>query len=392
MTRTETSLPMASVDQHVGLATFIRDNVTEIAREWTRFASTQTSTTSSMTRQALKDHIEEILAFIAQDLESSQDATEQSDKSHGHGPATDGVPDSAAEIHAALRLHDGFNLDQMVSEYRALRAMVLKLWIESNRTPTSGDFFDMIRFNEAIDQATTESITHFTTSLDQSRNLLLGIIGHDLRGPISAASLSAELMLKGGTLDASEAALAVQISDCSLRAVHILDNLLDLTRVQFGSELPISRREADMAPLATQLVAEMRALYPDRVILLQIVGDARGSFDKVRIGQVLSNLIGNAVEHGFDNTAIRVVLEGSPEEIVLSVQNEGDPISPDKLGMIFRAFIRGDDVSKRGTVASAHVGLGLYITKKIVDAHGGTVGVTSSDPGGTTFVARLPRG
>ena len=391
MTKTDTTPTRTSANQHVGLATFIRDNVEEIAREWTQFAGTRTSKTSPIGKRALKDHIEDILAFILEELGSSQSRSEQSGKSRGDGPATDGVPGSAAEVHAAQRLHDGFNLDQMVSEYRALRATVLKLWTEKNDAPTSSDFFDMIRFNEAIDQAATESINHFTISLDHSRNLLLGIIGHDLRGPIGAASLSAELMLRQGTLDASQTALAVQINDCSLRAAHILDNLLDLTRVQFGSELPVSRRKTDIAPLTRQLVAEMRASYPSRVIHLQTVGDTWGNFDKIRMGQVLSNLIGNAVEHGFADTAVGVTLEGG-EEIVLSVQNEGVPIPSGKVDTLFRAFVRGDEKSAHENARSGHVGLGLYITKKIVDAHGGTIGVTSSDQGGTKFIVRLPRG
>ncbi len=120
--------------------------------------------------------------------------------------------------------------------------------------------------------------------------------------------------------------------------------------------------------------------------------DTCGKFDSIRIGQVLSNLVGNAVEHGSDDTAVRVTLEGGGEEVVLSVQNQGVPIPSKKVGMLPRAFVRGEEASGHQSSGSAHVGLGLYITKKIVDAQGGTIGVTSSDQGGTKFVVRLPLG
>lgn len=381
----------ADVDGHVRIGTFIRENVGRIAEEWTRFAGTRWPAGSRMTKYALKDHIEEILAFIADDLESFQTKSAQAQKSKGEGPKAVGIDGSAAELHAGLRLYDGFDLDQMVSEYRALRATVTRLWTENNNTSESSALTELIRFNESVDQAMTESINHFVKLIDRSRNLLLGILGHDLRGPIAAASLSAELMLKRGTADANQAALAVQIRDCSIRATRVLDDLLDVTHMQFGSELPVSKSNVDLSLLAQQLVAELRSLHPGRDVVIQVAGDVTGSFDFVRMGQVLSNLIDNAVEHGLEGSRVDVRVEGELQEIILSVHNEGIPIPSERIDAIFDAFVRGQDENETRKVGSAHVGLGLYITRSIIESHGGQISVASSADSGTKFTARLPR-
>jgi signal transduction histidine kinase len=147
------------------------------------------------------------------------------------------LPDSVAEVHAALRQAGGFNMDQMVSEYRALRASVVKLWGAQVTGTTEQDIIDLTRFTEAIDQELTESISYYTLKVERSRNLFLGIIGHDRRNPIGAMSMSAELIGRIGSLSDRQKMLTSQISLSATRAVEILDQLLDLTRVRLGSGL-----------------------------------------------------------------------------------------------------------------------------------------------------------
>ena len=375
---------------HVRLGSFIRQNVAQIVHEWIGFAETRTPASEGMTVLALRDHVEEILSFIADDLESPQTRSEQVQKSQGDGPKEGGVHRSAAEVHADLRLNDGFDLDQMVSEYRALRACVIKLWIARTQDVRRSDFDDLIRFNEAIDQAIAESLSHYTKTLDHSRHLFLGILGHDLRNPIGAVSVSADRIAKLGPLNERQAALAVRIKDASSRAIRTLDDLLDLTRVQFGSDLPIFRDRMDMALLSRQLVDEMQAVHPGRNIALEVSGDTDVEWDVLRIGQVLSNLIGNAIEHGFKDTPVEVNVAGTPHGVVLSVRNKGVPIPQERLRMIFDSFIRSTG-ERQEPAGSTHLGLGLYITREIVVAHGGTIDVTSSEQDGTRFVASIPR-
>jgi len=375
---------------HVRLGDFIRQNVAQIADEWTGFARTRMPASEGMTALALCDHVEEILGFVADDLETLQTGAEQLQKSQGNGPREGGAHRSAAEVHAEGRLGDGFDVDQLVSEYRALRACVAKLWSAGNRELNRHDVDDLIRFNEAIDQAIAESLSHYTKTLDHSRYLFLGMLGHDLRNPIGAVSVSADRIAKLGPLNERQAALAVRIQNAALRAIRTLDDLLDLTRVQFGSDLPISRDRMDMALLSRQLVEEMQAVHPRRAITLEASGDMDGEWDVLRIGQVLSNLVGNAIEHGFEDTPVEVDVAGTPHDVVLSVRNKGVPIPQEKLGTLFNALVRGVGERQEPT-GSTHLGLGLYITRKIVVAHGGTIDVTSSERDGTGFVVSLPR-
>ena len=376
------------------LASFIRANYKPIAAEWEMFARSLTPASESMSPLALRDHIKEILAFVADDIESSQTDTEQVEKSRGEKAPL--AKRSAAEIHASLRHAGGFNMDQMVSEYRALRASIVKLWDAQLTEGTKTDINDMTRFNEAIDQALTESISDYSKRIDHSRNLFLGILSHDLRSPLGAARMSAELTLRmgGENLDPRQRMLVTQVIECSDRATEIVDHLLDLTRARLGSGIPVIRTLTDMGYVGNKLVDEMRTRYPERTFTLTITGDMEGEWDQPRIGQIYSNLLGNAVQYGFKDTPIHVTLQGEGKDVVLSIQNQGVPIPPDAIGRIFESLIRGkDELDDEADNApeSINLGLGLYITKEIVAAHEGTIEVTSSEKEGTMFTVRLPR-
>ena len=370
------------------LGALIRTNPGQIVEQWENFARTLVPAADGMSPLALRDHIKDILAFIADDIESSQTEHEQITKSHGDKLRQS--RDSAAETHASLREAGGFNMDQMVSEFRALRASVTKLWSAQRTEATDLDISDLTRFNEAIDQALMESISYYSKKLDHSRNLFLGILSHDLRNPLGAMLMSAQLTLKIGTLNERQTMLISQIIASAGRATEILDHLLDLTRARLGGGLSVSKEPMDMAFVSRQLVDEMRALHPGRTFTLEISGDTEGEWDRPRIGQVLSNLLGNAVQYGFTDLPIGVTVKGDTKGVLLSVHNHGVPIPPDAIGGIFdslarRAAENGEDPR------SLHLGLGLYVTKEIISAHGGSIDVTSSEKNGTTFTIRFPR-
>lgn len=373
------------------LAAFIRANTKPIIEEWESFVRSLVPT-EGMSPLALRDHIKEILSFIADDIESSQTKPEQVKKSRGKKPKYS--EHTAAESHAAIRQAGGFNMDQMVSEYRALRASVIKLWEVELTETTAVAISDLTRFNESIDQALTESISFYTKKLDHSRNLFLGILGHDLRNPLGAARMSAELTLRMGTTNLNErqTMLISQVVDSMDRATEIVTHLLDLTRARLGAGLPVVRELMDMGFVGKQLVDEMRVMHPGRTFTLDITGNTAGEWDKPRIGQVFSNLLSNAVQYAFRKSPISIVIKGLPEEIILSVHNEGVPIPRELMGRIFDSLMRGEEeAASDNEPGSLNLGLGLYITKEIVLAHAGTIDVTSTEDGGTTFTVRLPR-
>ncbi len=372
------------------LADFIRANVDSIVAEWIRFAQTREPASENMTDLALKDHIVEILAFIADDLETTQTKKEQVQKSRGLGIADGEFTRSAAEVHATLRLSDGFNIDQMVSEYRALRASVVKQWTATGQVLPATDLEDLTRFNEAIDQAMTESVADYTKVINQSRDMFLGVLGHDLRNPISAVLMTARTMSKRDTADSRQSMLASQIARTMERATSILDDLLELTRSTFGAEIPLVRTPMQMDELGAQLVEEMRTFSNGRQIEIDTRGEMQGEWDKARMGQVFSNLIGNALQYSPDGSAVTVTVSGQEDRVLISVHNSGDPIPLDTQKTIFKSLTRGFDSSSQGA-GSTNLGLGLFIAHKIVTAHGGTLAVDSSRDRGTTFTAVMPK-
>jgi signal transduction histidine kinase len=373
------------------LADFIRQNQAPIVEEWIEFARTISPASDKMSKLALQDHIVDILGFVADDLESAQTPRERFDKSRGDGPKDGPFSESAAEVHAALRLADGFDIDQMVSEYRALRASVVKLWVAHHPALASTDIEDLTRFNESIDQAVTESVARYTKTINNSRNLFLGVLGHDLRNPLGAVSMGAEWIERSGTTSSKQAKVVSGIRTAAGRATQILNDLLDLTRSSFGTEIPLARTKTDIAQLSQEIADEHRAINPDRRFEVTHEGDPMGFCDPARLGQVLSNLMGNAVQYGDVSSPITVRVAGDdPATVTITVHNFGNAIPMEAQALIFQSWMRGQDVHhppEQGT----HLGLGLYIAKLIAEAHGGDISVTSNEQAGTTFSIRLPR-
>jgi len=175
------------------LADFITASIEPIVAEWEAFARTQSSATRLLDAAELRDHAAQILAAIVADLRLPQTSQQQVAKSKGLAPAADPVSLTAAQVHAMLRVRSGFNVNQMASEYRALRASVLRLWFAVVPKLRPDDIDDLVRFNEAIDQAVAESVAVFTAEINRWRHLFLGVLGHDLRSPLNAILLTSEL-------------------------------------------------------------------------------------------------------------------------------------------------------------------------------------------------------
>ena len=376
--------------RHERLADFIRHNELSIVNEWTQFARTRSPASDGMTKLALQNHIALILASIADDLDTTQTDAEQFDKSRGCAPLANPKNQSVAEVHAALRLADGFDIDQMVSEYRALRASITKHWTSYNTILKGTDIEDLIRFNEAIDQAVTESVAHYTKTISDSRNLFLGVLGHDLRNPISAAKVGAKMILRPDVDDARRTKVATEIVRTTDRAARILDGLLDLSRSSFGTDLRLVKADMDMASLCSELADELRAVNGS--IEVEHTGDTTGRWDKSRIGQAVSNLMANALQHGDSTSPVAVCVNGvAANELTVAIHNHERPIAPDKIKTIFEAWTSGHITEGAIAKTGTHLGLGLYIAKLVVDAHGGKIDVSSDEAKGTVFTLSLPR-
>ncbi|KPZ08661.1 sensor histidine kinase [Pseudomonas syringae group genomosp. 3] len=369
------------------LSGFILDNIEPIVQEWESFARTLEVPGKLLDSEALRDHAEIMLREFAADLLTEQTPEQQIDKSKGHAPPGD---DTAAHSHAITRLTSGFTLDQVVSEFRALRASVTRLWMREVSTYSASQIADLIRFNEAIDQALARSIESYAKAVQVSRDIFLGILGHDLRTPLSAILMGADMLLGTESLGARPTKIASRIYTSVRRASQIFEDLLDFTRSQLGPGIPVTRSQVDIAKLCERIVDECRTVHPEADIVFTSVNSAIGHFDSSRLEQVFSNLIGNAVQHGDGHTAVTVTLAISEGELQFSVHNKGAAIPNDILPTLFNPMVRSSPEGSCNQGPFASLGLGLFISDQIATAHKGRIEVTSDTESGTEFIVRLP--
>jgi signal transduction histidine kinase len=184
--------------------------------------------------------------------------------------------------------------------------------------------------------------------------------------------------------DADHRKLATKIDRAGRRMHGLIEDILDLVRGRFAVGIPLSAQATNLVDLCRAVIDESRLARPERPMTLDASGDVNGCWDAGKLGRVVSNLIGNAVDHSPHGT-IHVRVSDRGDQVALEVHNQGEPIDPQVLPVLFEPFRRGE-TSHNG------LGLGLHIVREIVRAHRGSVDVRSTAADGTTFVVMLPRG
>jgi signal transduction histidine kinase len=374
------------------LADFILANVEPILREWDAFARSLAPGTK-MDVLALRDDAEAILRACVRDMHTPQTGGQQTSKSRGHGGAggaASDLLDDASSVHGVGRVGSGFNLDEVVSEYRALRATVLRLWRESEPDADLNDLDDITRFNEAIDQSLAKAVASYTHRVDQSRRMFLAILSHDLRNPLNSISMSAQLASMQRNVD-PESSKALSQIETSVQAIsRLIKDLLDFAAAGLGAGMPLAMAPVNLEQLGREVLGELQVAHPDRTLRFESHGDLTCFCDGARLRQVFSNLLGNAIEHGSEGTDIELSITSDGPDIIFWVRNQGSPIARDLLPTIFDPLVREMSPDAQLRRRAGSVGLGLYIAHEIVTAHGGTIDVTSSAESGTVFTVRFP--
>jgi signal transduction histidine kinase len=253
----------------------------------------------------------------------------------------------------------------------------------------------MADFNED-----TRSRKELTEALD-FRDRVLGILGHDLRNPLSAISALTTVTMDREDLPAGVRERLVQVDRAARRSLAMIETLLDFSESRFTGALSTRLVMADPAEIALRAVEELHAAHPGRLIAVDIKSRGLFPLDPGRMQQVLGNLIGNALVHGWQDQPVELSIEVRESEALLTVRNRGPVIPGDQVTRLFEPFIQGVSRGASRGLASPGgagladrprgLGLGLYIVRQIVAAHGGTVTVESSVERGTTFFVRLPR-
>lgn len=219
------------------------------------------------------------------------------------------------------------------------------------------------------------------------REAFIAVLGHDLRNPLSSISAAAHVQKLRSTDPSAVVGLADRITANVRRMASMVDDLLDLARGRMGGGIRLATAAIeDLGPALEEVVDELRGAHPDREIRSRIELSRPVRGDKVRLQQLVSNLVANAVTHGSANTPIEIAAATSDAGLAIRVHNGGAPIPADSISSIFDAYARPDAPAGRKT----GLGLGLYICEQIVIAHGGELAVTSTGEGGTTFTATIP--
>jgi signal transduction histidine kinase len=219
---------------------------------------------------------------------------------------------------------------------------------------------------------------------EELQRFLVGIVGHDLRNPLSVLTTSLQLIALGGGLSDRQVALTGRMRNATRQMTRLIDDLLDYTRVRGGGGIPVEPRALHVDEVVRPVVEEARAAHPNLELVVRGEGDGRGEWDPERLRQVLSNLVANAAKHGDPRRPIEVAWSGEGAEIAIEVRNHGAPIPPATLSTIFEPLTQGEGNRRGG------IGLGLFIARQLVEAHGGRLEARSGEDA-TVFTAHLPR-
>lgn len=216
---------------------------------------------------------------------------------------------------------------------------------------------------------------------------LIGIVSHDLRNPMNAIGIATALLLKRGQLDEQGVRVVKRIMSSSDRAVRLIQDFLDFTRARVMGCIPVTPRPANIRELARQVFDEVLLTQPSRKGTIVHEGEADGTWDPDRLAQVIGNLLSNAFQHSPPGSTVCLTTRGDQDGVTIDVHNDGTPIPPDDLARLFEPFERGTDASASGR----SIGLGLYISRQIIEAHAGRIEVRSVEAEGTRFTVWLPR-
>lgn len=334
----------------------------------------------------LRDHLPKILHAISIDLREAQSRAESIEKSKGLADDDAGTSATAAETHGLMRARSGLHIDQVVAEYRVLRSCVVRLWSEEVK-PGPDSLRDVQRFNEAIDQALAESVRVYAVEVERWQQLFLGVLGHDLRGPLNAIVLTAEII----AMEVSDklARATATLTRSARRMASLMDSLLQYNVASLNGGMTITRVPVDLTAACSEEIEIQRAGMPDADIRIASQGDTHGDFDPSRIREAVANLITNAVKHGLPNSPVSVDIRGDDDDVRVTVENAAaQDIPNNEIEQLFEPLRRG--ALHRTGSDGTNLGLGLFIVRQIVKVHGGEVTGQSSAKR-VTFTIVLPK-
>jgi signal transduction histidine kinase len=379
------------------LAEFIESNIEPILAEFEDFARTILPATENMGVEALRDDAEKMVRAVVSDLKSPQSSHDQDEKGKGRRSGNAPAVTQAARQHALARVDDLFSQNQLVSEYRALRASVIKLWTEQEDLPDRSALKELTRFNEAIDQALGESIATFASAVeqrlrlaDQRKDEFLAILAHELRNPLAPIRTATHIAHSPTASEAqlrwSHKVVERQIQNMS----RLLDDLLDVSRITQG-KLELRTAPVELAAIIDNAVETARPIIDSRGHRLTVtLPDKAVHFiaDALRLAQIFANILINAAKYAEPNGQIDLSARVEEPFAVIAIRDRGFGIEADMLPRVFEMFTQSAIALSR---SERGLGIGLALVKGLVELHGGSVEARSEGLGrGSEFIVRIP--
>jgi signal transduction histidine kinase len=372
------------------LSTFIVDQLEPIVEEWQALAKASIAPVDRSEVAELRECLRSVLLTIAKEI--SLERT-RADSDVGAGGARPAVKDGAFAQHGAIRQRHGTAMAQLVNEFGALRAIVLTRWyFLGARMESEWVLGQGIRFNQSVDKALLGSVNGFVDAMTVARDAHLFAVGQDLRVPLSAVHMATTALARPDFAPAMRQNAARRVRRALIQMDSAISDLQEYTRNRAAPGIPVVRQACDLQAVCDETMAVARSGHPGRVLELAASGHLVAQVDALRLQQALFNLVRNAVKYGDPDTPVKVAATGDPTSVSLSVWNAGRAIPEAALDALFEPWVGvpndGSDV--RGRPATS-LGLGLFIAREIVTAHGGTIAVTSTAAAGTRFTIRIPR-
>ncbi len=347
----------------------------DLLHQWT--ASLQANARpTAMSPRTLLDHLPDFIDDLIVALRAA--AGVASDDSPASLPGESPI----SRVHGAQRLRAGISAAQLVEEYGLLHAVIVRF---SHAHAVQRTLAEEEVLALSIARASMEAVTQYTDDRDQEQGLILGVLGHDLRSPLTTLRLAADTLIRRADLPDSVIKVLLRTFRSMNRMERLTGDLVDFARERRGFGMPILPAPMNLDEVCRVVVDDAEAQHADRAITLDARPRLACVLDRDRITQALQNLVGNALEHG-GTSPVHVRAATEDAHVTVEVHNGGPPIPAALLPVLFDPFTRGDH-----TARSRSVGLGLYITQAIVRAHGGTLTVESTAEAGTTFRLSLPR-
>jgi len=349
---------------------FLRGEQREIAERWEEEVRRELPALRDLSHPVLFDHLHEFLDGLADWIDGRIELAEKAFS-------------RLAEGQALQRLGYGVGLETLTREYSKLRAVLLRLLMAVEPTPENRE--QLVRLHEGMDRAINEAMHRYGTRREEVRERFVAILGHDLRDPLSTVVISAKTLAANPSLKAEHRVVASRIVRACDRMQRMINDVLDFARGHLGTGIPAYPVPNDMGEICKAAADEIIGANPQRQVKVDLQGDLRGTFDRDRVHQALTNLLANAITHSEGPVEVRAFETDDHHAIVTEVTSHGEVIPEELRERLFDPFSQGDVTAPR-----RGLGLGLFIVQQIAIAHGALCDVTSTEEA-TTFSIRWPR-